>query len=140
MAGVCNPAFRLIAKEFATHQDAKRLLDETGVDGVMIGRGALGDPWMLYRTIQCLETGELLPNPSAREKVEVCLLHMERLIKVKGEHIAVKEMRKQAAWYLKGLKGSKEVRKIVNVCEAADELRHVLLAFVEEIEAMEAAS
>jgi tRNA-dihydrouridine synthase len=57
-----------------------------------------------------------------------------------GEHIAVKEMRKHAAWYLKGLKGSNEVRKIVNVCEAADELRHVLLAFVEEIEEMEAAS
>ncbi|RYM04873.1 tRNA dihydrouridine synthase DusB [Sporolactobacillus sp. THM7-7] len=115
-----------------TPQDARRMIDETGVDGVMIGRGALGNPWMLYRTVKYLETGELAPEPTAKEKIAVCLIHMDRLIKLKGEHIAVLEMRKHAAWYVKGLRGGNEVRKQINRCETADQLRQALQAFVEQ--------
>lgn len=115
-----------------TPQDARHMLEMTGADGVMIGRGALGNPWMLYRTVKYLETGGLSPEPSAKEKVDVCLLHFDQLIKLKGEHIAVLEMRKHAAWYVKGLRGGNDVRKKINLSETADELRRVLNEFVLE--------
>lgn len=117
-----------------TPEDAKRMLDETGVDAVMIGRAALGNPWMLYRTVRYLETGELLPNPTPQEKVDICLLHADRLTALKGENIAIKEMRKHAAWYLKGLYGGGKVRARLNECETRDELRCVLTDYIEKVE------
>ena len=96
-----------------TPEDAKRMLEHTGSDGVMIGRGALGNPWMLYRTIQYLTKGELLPEPAAEEKIRIAVLHMDRLVALKGEQTAVKEMRKHMAWYLKGLKGAARVKDII---------------------------
>lgn len=117
-----------------TPQDAKRMLDETGVDAVMIGRAALGNPWMIYRTVQYLETGELKPEPSVQEKIDVCLLHFERLIQLKGEYVAVREMRKHAAWYLKGIRGNGNIRNAINQVETAEELRTILLGVVEQKE------
>lgn len=116
-----------------TPMDAKRMLDETGVDGVMIGRGALGNPWMLYRTVKYLESGVLPPEPTATEKVDVCRIHFDQLSKLKGEHIASMEMRKHAAWYMKGLPGGNEVRKRINQCETGDALRQVLNDFRETL-------
>lgn len=115
-----------------TPQDAKRMLDETGVDAVMIGRAALGDPWMIYRTVEYLETGELKPEPSVQEKVEVCLLHFDRLTALKGESIAVREMRKHASWYLKGIRGNGRARNVINQTETAQELKDYLRQFAEE--------
>lgn len=117
-----------------TPQDAKRMLDETGVDGVMIGRAALGNPWMIYRTVKYLETGELMSEPSVREKIDVCLLHLDRLINLKGENVAVREMRKHAAWYLKGVRGNAKVRNGINECSTRDELTTLLKNYVEEVE------
>ncbi|MBD8070987.1 tRNA dihydrouridine synthase DusB [Bacillus sp. PS06] len=117
-----------------TPQDAKRMLDETGVDGVMIGRAALGNPWMIYQTVKYLETGELIPEPSVKEKIDVCVLHLDRLIDLKDEFIAVREMRKHAAWYLKGIRGHATVRNSVNQCNTRRELVTLLYDFVEEIE------
>lgn len=93
-----------------TPEDAKRMLDTTGCDGVMIGRGALGNPWMLYSTIHYLETGELVTDPPPEEKVRIAVLHMDRLIALRGEDVAVREMRKHLSWYLKGLKGSAHIK------------------------------
>ena len=115
-----------------TPQDAKRMLEETGVDGVMIGRAALGDPWMIYRTVEYLESGELKPEPSVREKMDVCLLHFERLMALKGEHVAVREMRKHASWYLKGIRGNGQVRNLINQTESAQELRSLINNFADE--------
>jgi len=120
-----------------TPQDARRMLDETGADGVMIGRAALGNPWMIYRTVKYLETGELLGEPSAREKIDVSILHLDRLIALKNEHIAVLEMRKHAAWYLKGIRGNATVRNGVNECSTRDELVSLLKNFADEAEAKE---
>ncbi|AXF57968.1 tRNA dihydrouridine synthase DusB [Salicibibacter kimchii] len=117
-----------------TPQDAKRLLEETGVDGVMIGRAALGNPWMLYRTVKYLEDGSLPDEPNAKEKIDVCMLHMDRLIDLKGEKIAVREMRKHAGWYLKGMRGNGKVRGKINELDHRDEVADVLYRFVEDLE------
>jgi nifR3 family TIM-barrel protein len=116
---------------------AKKMLDETGVDGVMIGRAALGNPWMLYRTIKYLEDGTLPPNPTPRDKVDICLLHLDRLIDIKGEKIAVQEMRKHAAWYLKGLRGAAPVREKINYITTRDGLMELLTDFVDLLEEKE---
>ncbi|MCB5239518.1 MAG: tRNA dihydrouridine synthase DusB [Niallia nealsonii] len=120
-----------------TPQDAKRMLDETGCEGVMIGRAALGNPWMIYSTVKYLETGELVSDPSIREKMDVCILHLDRLISLKGEYVAVREMRKHAAWYLKGIKGNAKTRNEVNECETREQLVTLLNALVLEVEERE---
>lgn len=117
-----------------TPQDAKRMLDETGVDGVMVGRAALGDPWMIYRTVKYLDTGELIGQPTVREKIDVCLLHFKRLVELKGEHTAVREMRKHASWYMKGISGNGAIRKAINGAETADGLTNLLNEFAAEME------
>lgn len=120
-----------------TPQDAKRMLEETGCDGVMIGRAALGNPWMIYRTVKYLETGELKGEPSPREKIDVCMLHLDRLIALKNENIAVREMRKHAAWYLKGIEGNAHVRKAINECNTREEFFSLLYGLVEDVEGVE---
>jgi nifR3 family TIM-barrel protein len=117
-----------------TPQDAKKMLTETGCDGVMIGRAALGNPWMIYRTVKYLETGELISEPSAREKIDVCILHLDRLIDLKNENIGVREMRKHAAWYLKGIKGNAVVRNAINECVTRAELVALLYGLVTDLE------
>jgi nifR3 family TIM-barrel protein len=117
-----------------TPEDAKRMLDTTGCDGVMIGRGALGNPWMLYRTVHYLETGELLPEPGPMEKMRIAVLHMDRLVKLKGETIAVREMRKHASWYLKGLPGATRIKELAVQQETRDGMADLLLSYAEEVE------
>jgi nifR3 family TIM-barrel protein len=117
-----------------TPQDAKRMLDETGCDGVMIGRAALGNPWMIYRTVQYLETGKLMGEPSVREKMDVCILHLDRLIALKDEYIAVREMRKHAAWYLKGVRGNARVRNLINDISTREDLVSLLNQLVLDVE------
>lgn len=125
--------------DVVTPEDAKRMLDTTGVDGVMIGRGALGNPWMLYRTVQFLTTGELLPEPSPQEKIRIAILHMDRLADLKGEHTAVREMRKHLAWYLKGLPGAARIKDVIMEETKRDNMVRILSDFVGSIDAAEAA-
>lgn len=123
-----------------TPEDAKRMLDLTGCDGVMIGRGALGNPWMLYRTVHYLTTGELLPEPTPEEKIEIAILHMDRLCALRGEAIAVREMRKHLAWYLKGLKGSARVKDMIMEETSRDTLVDILQQYVASLREEEAQS
>ncbi|WP_052340006.1 tRNA dihydrouridine synthase DusB [Gorillibacterium massiliense] len=113
-----------------TPEDAKRMLDTTGVDGVMIGRGALGNPWMLYRTVEYLTKGVLPAEPAPEEKIRIAILHMDRLISLKGELVAVKEMRKHLAWYLKGLPGAARVKDVIMEMTSRDLLVDTLEEFV----------
>lgn len=121
--------------DIQTPQDAKRMLEETGADGVMIGRAALGNPWMIYRTVKYLETGELIGEPTAREKIDVSILHLDRLIALKNEHIAVREMRKHAAWYMKGIRGNARIRNQINECTTRNQYVRLVTNFAAEIEA-----
>ncbi|MFC4303128.1 tRNA dihydrouridine synthase DusB [Cohnella boryungensis] len=124
-----------------TPEDAKRLLEHTNCDGVMIGRGALGNPWMLYRTVHFLTTGELLPDPSPRERIRIAMLHMDRLTELRGEKVAVREMRKHLAWYLKGLPDSaaakNSIMELQSRAEVESELGNYVIR-VDEILAREA--
>lgn len=117
-----------------TPEDARAMLDQTGCDGVMIGRGALGNPWMLYRTIQYLSTGELMPEPGLEEKIKVAILHMDRLVALKGEAVAVREMRKHMAWYLKGLKSAARVKDVLMLETERDGMVKILNDFVVQLQ------
>lgn len=100
-----------------TPEDAKRMLEYVGADGVMIGRAALGNPWMIKRTKHYLETGELLPEPTAHEKIEIAKVHLQRLVDLKGESIAAREFRQHASYYLKGIPRAAKVKVAINQAE-----------------------
>lgn len=112
--------------DISSPEDAKAMLEETGCDGVMIGRGAQGNPWIFRRTVEFLSSGELLPEPSYEEKVEMALLHLGKTIELKGEFIGVKEMRKHLAWYLKGMPGAAGIKSEVFKLEKASEVQELL--------------
>lgn len=117
-----------------TPEDAKRMLEEVGADAVMIGRAALGNPWMIHRTKQYLETGELLPEPTPREKISTAKLHLERLADLKGEKIASREFRQHAAYYLKGISRAAKVKAAINQAEDKQTIFDLLDSFVEKTE------
>ena len=112
--------------DIASPEDARRRLDESGVDAVMIGRAACGNPWLFRRCRHYLETGEILPEPTAEERVELALLHSHRLIVRKGEFIALREMRKHIAWYIKGIRGATVARDTINKCEDFTSVEKIL--------------
>ena len=95
-------------------QDAKRMMAETGCDGVMIGRAIQGNPWIFREAKQYLETGVVPPNPSHEERQAVMLRHLNDVVKLLGESVGVREMRKHLCWYTKGLPGGAEFRSRVN--------------------------
>lgn len=109
-----------------TPQDAKRCLEETGCDGLMIGRGARGNPWIFKRTAHYLETGELLAEPTGAEIGEMILRHARMQVKMKGEYIGMKEMRKHVAWYTAGLSHSASMRRASNELETLEQLENLL--------------
>lgn len=114
-----------------TPQDAKNLLEHTGCDAIMVGRGAQGNPWIFKRILHYLNTGELLPEPTAEERVEKALRHSQMLIDYKGEYIGVREMRKHMAWYMKGLPGAAELRGKLNHAETMEQLEVLLRGYLE---------
>lgn len=120
--------------DLTTPEQVAHRLRTTGVSGVAIGRGAMGNPWIFRRTVHYLKTGELLPEPDAKERVATALRHLEMMIAYRGEYLAVREMRKHAAWYLKGLWGAAEARNQVNTAESPAQLQEILLDFVERHE------
>jgi tRNA-dihydrouridine synthase B len=107
-------------------EDAKRMFDETGCDAVMIGRGALGNPWIFSRTAHYLETGVLLPEPSQAERLEVAREHLRMLAEAFGEPRAVREMRGQMAWYIKSVPGVTKSRRLLSQASSLDEMESAL--------------
>ena len=109
--------------------DAKRMIDETGCDAVMIGRAALGNPWLIKDIINYLDNGSLPTNVSKDEKIDMCIKHMNYLLEFKSEKPAILEMRSHIAWYLKGIEGSNEVKKKIFTCTTKEEVIEILEEF-----------
>ena len=114
-------------------EDAKRMLDETGCDAVMIGRGVLGDPWLIKKVVHYLDTGKQLPPVSMEEKFMMARLHAKRLCNLKGEYVGMREMRGHAAWYVKGLPGSHKLKDALTKMETFDEMNQILDLYMAEM-------
>ena len=118
-----------------TPQDAYRMQQETGCDGLMIARGAQGNPWIFAQINHFLETGEELPKPSAKEMVDMVLRHAKMQIAFKGEFTGMREMRKHAAWYTGGYKHASRLRSLLNEVETYEQLEELLETFASYNEA-----
>ena len=118
-----------------TPQDANRMQQETGCDGLMIARGAQGNPWIFAQINHFLETGEELPKPSAKEMVDMVLRHAKMQIAFKGEFTGMREMRKHAAWYTGGYKHASRLRSLLNEVETYEQLEELLETFASYNEA-----
>jgi len=103
--------------DITTPQKARAMLEQTHCDAIMIGRASQGNPWIFKQIVYYLETGRLLEEPSALEKIDMAIRHANMLIEFKGEYIGIREMRKHVAWYTKGLVGSSELRGKINLVE-----------------------
>ena len=114
-------------------EDAKRMLDETGCDAVMIGRGVLGDPWLIKEVVHYLDTGKQLPPVSMEEKFMMARLHAKRLCNLKGEYVGMREMRGHAAWYVEGLPGSHKLKDALTKMETFDEMNQILDLYMAEM-------
>jgi nifR3 family TIM-barrel protein len=112
-------------------QDAGRMLEKTGCDAVMIGRGAQGNPWIFKRTAEYLNSGQLLPEPTYEQRVEAIIRHMEMVAKLKGEATGAKEMRKHAAWYLKGMPGSTKVKTEIFKLSTCSQVKEILQEYLD---------
>ncbi len=108
-------------------QKAKQLLDETGCDGVMVGRAAQGNPWIFKEITHYLATGELLPRPDKAEVRDMMLRHARMQIEYKGEYIGMREMRKHVSWYTAGYPNSAKLRGVINAVESYEELEALLM-------------
>lgn len=113
--------------DILTPNDALRMLQETGCDGVMIARGALGNPWLIGRTQHFLETGEIQPEPEGQQKLSILLKHFEKIIAYKGDKIGVNEIRKHAAWYIKGIRKAAEYRNEIMNTNNPKEMEAIFL-------------
>ena len=107
-------------------QKAEELVKQTGCDGIMIARGAQGNPWIFSEMITYEETGTLPERPGKEEVRDMMLRHARLQLKYKGEFIGIREMRNHVAWYTKGLKGSAKLREEINRVESYQELEELL--------------
>ena len=107
-------------------EDACHMFEQTGVDGIMLGRATLGAPWIFKRINQYLETGKILPEMQETEKLEVIMRHIDLLNEEKGEYTAVREMRKHISWYIKNKPNAAKMREYINQLEKIEEVKNAL--------------
>lgn len=105
---------------------ALQMLEETGCDGIMIGRASRGNPWLFEECLQYIQNGVLLPRPCHEEIMEMALLHAERIVERKGEYIGMRQMRSHILGYLRGMRGSTEIRRKLQQIETMEELKTLL--------------
>lgn len=103
-------------------ESAKYMFEYTGVDGIAIGRGSMGNPWIFAQIQHYFKNGEKMPRPSEQEKYEILKQHIDLDIREKGEGVALNEMRKHIAWYTKNMKNSSEFRNLINHIDNREEL------------------
>ncbi|MBQ2765732.1 MAG: tRNA-dihydrouridine synthase, partial [Clostridia bacterium] len=113
--------------EIFTAADAMRMFERTGCDAVMLGRGAMGNPW-LFSEIRSVLYGEEYTPPTDRERIDTALRQLDIAIAEKGEKLAVLQSRGQLSWYLKGIRGAASARGALNQANTREEMRSILLA------------
>ena len=119
--------------DIKNEEDALRMFEETGVDGIMIGRGTLGNPWIFSQIEYYLEHGKKKEDISLDEKYNVILEHFNLLLEEKGEYTATREIRKHIAWYVKGLKSASEIRNEINKVESKEEFFDILKTYFDSL-------
>ena len=119
--------------DIKTCEDAKRMLEETGCDAIMIGRGVLGNPWLIKETVEYLDTEKKIQRPSDVEKIDMCIKHLEYLQALKNEKVACLEIRNHIAWYFKGMKNASEIKNKVYKTSTIHDIMHVLMTYREEL-------
>lgn len=119
--------------DIRTEEDAKKMFEYTGVDGIMIGRASIGNPWIFKKIIYYLQTGEKLKEISLEEKLDIIKKHIEMATKEKQEIYAIKEMRKHLIWYVKNLKNSSKIREKINTIETKEELLSCLTEYFKSL-------
>ena len=112
---------------------AKYMLDYTGVDAIMIGRGVLGNPWLIKEINEYLEKGIIIDKPTFDERIDMCLRHLMELSKLKNEKVALLEIRTHIPWYLKGMKNSNEVKNKIFQINNINDIINVLNEYKEEL-------
>jgi nifR3 family TIM-barrel protein len=117
-----------------SYEDAKRMLEETGVDAVMVGRAALGNPWVVEEMVQGLAGNVRHRDVAFEERKTTILKHLHRLVEVKGEKIAVLEMRTHIAWYVKGLPYSTELKRKLQSIETVDDIMDLIKIYEDLVE------
>lgn len=115
--------------DIKTCYDAKRMLDETGSDMVMVGRAMFGNPWLIKEINSYLEDGSIIPKPTNKEKIDMCLKHFDYLLKFHNEKQATLEIRNHILWYLKGINGANEVKNLVFKTKNKEEIKKILVDF-----------
>lgn len=113
---------------------AKRMLDETGCDAIMIGRASLGNPWIFKEINEYIENNTIINLPIPLEKIEMCIKHFKYLEDTKVSKVAVLEIRSHVAWYLKGIKGSNEIKNKIYMTNDIEEIKRILYGYKKEIE------
>lgn len=114
-----------------TALDAKEMLEQTGCDAVMVGRAALGNPWVIKQMVSYVEQGILVEEPTVEEKLEQCLEHARRLMKIQSEKLAMNQMRGHAPWYMKGLRFSSKFKDKLSKINTYQELEEIVEEYVE---------
>lgn len=109
---------------------AARMLEETGCDYILVGRGALGRPWVFSQINAYLKHEVILPEPPVSERMLVMIKHIESICEHKGERIGIREARKHAAWYIKGINGAAKLRNRVGALESVDQLKELAYEIV----------
>ena len=118
--------------DIVDEESAKNMFEKTGVDGIMIGRGILGNPWIFEKIRYYLETGKKLPNKTLEEKLEIIKEHLSLELEEKGEYTGIREFRKHIAYYTKGLPNSSEFRSKINFLESKNEVISALDYYFKE--------
>ena len=115
--------------DIVDEQTALEMFEKTGVDGIMIGRGTFGNPWIFKKISHFLQTGEKLPETPLEERLQILEKHINLEIKSKPEIVAIRELRKPISWYTKGLKDSSEFRDKINKIEKIEELKQEIYTY-----------
>ena len=104
---------------------AKNMYESTGCDFIMLGRGALGSPWVFTAINEYFRSGKTLPEPPIEERMAVMIKHINKLCEYKGDYIGMREARKHAAWYIKGIRGAAALRQEIGALESREQLEAI---------------